>query len=583
MAGRRADPNHKKAALYIRVSTRWQVDGDSLPMQREELPKYCKYALDIDDYEIFEDAGYSGKNMDRPAYQTMMSRVRGGEFSHIVVWKLDRISRNLLDFASMYTELKRIGVVFISKNEQFDTSTAIGEAMLKIILIFAELERNMTSERVTATMISRASTGQWNGGPVPFGYSYDKETKTFSIIEAEAATVRLIYQQYERQKSLLSVCKWLNESGRLNRGEKEWNTVTLCRVLKSPFYIGAYRYNYRGEKTTKWEKKAESEWIVLQDHHQAIIDADRQRAIIQTLESNDRVTNIKNGRRTYNRKNVHIFAGIITCAICGAQYDATIDKARSDGWKPSVYLCSTRKKKVGCNNKYVSDASIGPIVLAFIGNYIKASRSIGKSTDAQALEKKLMRGDLLEGIRIEPASLDALLTSMLVAKFGADVLPARKQRQNSAQFGLESPEAITEKEIVAREIGRLERAIQRLKTLYLYSDDAISEQEYLTEQADLLDQISKQKARLAELEAAEAESGVLDDDFMQEASFMLMADELTAARNVDYAKLIRVSDREMLKEFVQSVLQKVCINQGRIEQLTLGNGISVKFLYQSEE
>lgn len=84
----------------------------------------------------------------------MMQKIRAGSFSHLLVWKIDRISRNLLDFAEMYEELQSLRVTFVSKNEQFDTSNAMGEAMLKIILVFAELERNMTSERVTATMIS---------------------------------------------------------------------------------------------------------------------------------------------------------------------------------------------------------------------------------------------------------------------------------------------------------------------------------------------------------------------------------------------------------------------------------------------
>ena len=131
----------KKAAIYVRVSTQYQVDRASLPVQREELINYAKYALGISDYVIFEDAGYSAKNTDRPDYQQMMARMRTGEFSHLLVWKIDRISRNLLDFSVMYAELKELGVVFVSKNEQFDTSSAMGEAMLKIILIFAELER----------------------------------------------------------------------------------------------------------------------------------------------------------------------------------------------------------------------------------------------------------------------------------------------------------------------------------------------------------------------------------------------------------------------------------------------------------
>ena len=125
----------KRVAIYVRVSTQYQVDKASLPVQRSELVNYAKYALDIPDHVIFEDAGYSAKNTDRPDYQQMMARIRTGEFSHLLVWKIDRISRNLLDFAAMYAELKRLGVVFVSKNEQFDTSSAMGEAMLKIILV----------------------------------------------------------------------------------------------------------------------------------------------------------------------------------------------------------------------------------------------------------------------------------------------------------------------------------------------------------------------------------------------------------------------------------------------------------------
>ena len=130
--------------------------------------------MGIDAFQIFEDDGYSAKNTDRPHFQDMMNRVRAGEFSHIIVWKVDRISRNLLDFAAMYEELKDHRVTFISMNEQFDTSTAIGEAMLKIILIFAELERNMTSERVTGIMLDRAENGLWNGARMPIGFRWNE-------------------------------------------------------------------------------------------------------------------------------------------------------------------------------------------------------------------------------------------------------------------------------------------------------------------------------------------------------------------------------------------------------------------------
>ena len=137
-------PRKLKAAIYVRVSTRYQVDKDSLPFQKEELINYIKYALNIEDYEIFEDAGYSAKNTSRPKFQEMMSRIRNNEFTHLVVYKIDRISRNLLDFAQMYEELQKHNCSFVSKVEQFDTSTAMGEAMTRIVLVFAELERKLS-------------------------------------------------------------------------------------------------------------------------------------------------------------------------------------------------------------------------------------------------------------------------------------------------------------------------------------------------------------------------------------------------------------------------------------------------------
>ena len=138
----------------------------------------------------------------------------------------------------MYAELKDLGVAFISKNEQIDTSSAIGEAMLKIILVFAELERQMTSERVTAVMISRAESGSWNGGKVPLGYVYHKETKSFNIHPEQAEVVKLIYDSYERMQSSTAVAKFLNQKGITTKAGKKWNPSTVCLILRSRFKKG---------------------------------------------------------------------------------------------------------------------------------------------------------------------------------------------------------------------------------------------------------------------------------------------------------------------------------------------------------
>ncbi len=302
-------PKAKKAAIYCRVSTLHQIDKDSLPMQKNDIINYAKYALNIEDYEVFEDAGYSGKNTDRPAFQSMMERVHSGEFTHILVWKIDRISRNLLDFANMYEQCKKIGVTFISKNEQFDTSTAMGEAMLKIILVFAELERNMTSERVSATMNARAADGKWNGGRVPYGYSYDKESTTFSIREDEAAIVRRIYDIYSSTHSLVQTATAVNDDGYRSRLGFKWTPPTIRIILSSPFYLGTMRYNYQDESAKTFSFKHQSEWILVENHHVPMIDKEQYDICNYWLQKNNR-SKITRGSHM-QQKNTHIFAGLI--------------------------------------------------------------------------------------------------------------------------------------------------------------------------------------------------------------------------------------------------------------------------------
>lgn len=564
----------KKIAIYIRVSTQHQIDRASLPVQREELINYAKYALGITNYEIFEDAGYSAKNTDRPDYQSMMARIRTGEFTHVLVWKIDRISRNLLDFAAMYKEFKELGVIFVSKNEQFDTSSAMGEAMLKIILVFAELERNMTSERVSAVMVSRANSGKWNGGKIPFGYSWDKLTKEFSIIEDEAAVIRLIYDLYETHWSLVTVAKILNERGILPRSGKPWTPTTVRTRLVNPFYSGVYQYNRHNENDPKrFTLKPESEWIILEDHHPAIIEKERQDQIIQKLKSRQR------GQygmySTYNRKNTHIFAGMLTCGCCGSNMVSTIDRPRSDGWRPSVYICSRRRRFNDCQNKYVSDITIGPFILNYITNIIKASNSFGKSTSIDTLQKKLLRGDLFANVdHIGRQGLEELYNHL---RNGVGLLEYRSQPIDAAG----SLSAISEKDLLLSEKRRLERALNRLKTLYLYGEDTMAEKDYIIERksiADSLDEVNS-KLELAEKTAA-ASISLSDDEFMAKAHYFVMAQQLQDKRFIDYEKFIRKIDPQIVKDFMNSIVQNFCIKDGRIVSILFKNGIEHQFFYK---
>lgn len=559
-----------KAAIYIRVSTQYQVDRASLPVQREELINYAKYALNIDKYEVFEDAGYSGKNMDRPAYQQMMARVRIGEFSHILVWKIDRISRNLLDFAGMYAELKKLGVTFVSKNEQFDTSSAMGEAMLKIILVFAELERNMTSERVSAVMISRANDGQWNGGRTPFGYDYDKETGTFSVNEDEAKVVRLIYDLYEQEHSLVRVSKMLNERGLRQRSGVTWSPVTVRAILVSPFYVGTMRYNYRQEGAKSFSYKPESEWVMVEEHHDGLVDRERQDAIIEVLRNRQRGFP---GGNLYQRKNTHIFAGLLVCGCCGSNMSATLDRERADGWQPSKYICTRHRRFNDCPNKYVSDVSIGPFAFNYIANMIRASNSFGKATSIETLEKKLLRGAVFSDVdHIGRPGLEELYNLL---RAGIGVAEYRQPTKPDEAV-------VQERDLLLSERRRLERALNRLKSLYLYSEDTMSEADYIIERNNLSTALDDVCSRLDEIEASVGATSMSDDEFIAKASYFIMAQNLLDRRYVNYESFVRHIDPAIPKNFLRSIVQNFCIRDGKIVSILFKNGIQHEFFYKAD-
>lgn len=569
--------NTQKCALYIRVSTHYQVDKDSLPLQREDLINYSKYALGIDNYEIFEDAGYSAKNTDRPDYQRMMSRIRTGEFSHLVVWKLDRISRNLLDFFEMYNELKSLGVVFVSKNEQFDTSNAMGEAMLKIILVFAELERKMTSERVTAVMISRATNGEWNGGKIPFGYLYDKETKTFSINEVEATTVRFIFDRYEEIHSATYIARELNDKGIKTKTGKNWSATTVWIILTNPFYYGTYRYNYYDETlggVVRSKKKKESEWIFIDDHHPAIITKEQYDRVENLLYQNRRSN--KDSTKTYMRKNIHIFAGLLECGCCGKQMQATLDRERKDGYRPSIYLCSNKRKTGDCTNKYISDITVGPFVLNYISNIIKAKNNFGKTTSIEMFEKKLRRGAEFSSVdAIEGFGLVDMYEMLKSGKFD-NVFTSSVPHSTSSTEGQSQ-----ERDVLASEKRKKERALARLKSLYLYDDDSIPEREFIAQQKELIDDIARIDARLSEIDAHHASSfSMTDNEFMEKASWFIMSNDLSNKRFVNFETMIRKTDTLIVKNFIASIVKKIVIYDGKILSIRFKNGIEHKFLYK---
>ena len=562
-------PRDKKAAIYCRVSTIHQTDKDSLPMQRNDMANYARYALNIEDYEIFEDAGYSGKNTDRPAFQQMMERVKAGEFSHVLVWKIDRISRNLLDFAQMYAECKKLGVTFVSKNEQFDTSTAMGEAMLKIILVFAELERNMTSERVQATMNARAAEGKWNGGRVPFGYIYDSATDSFHIREDERDDILLLKDIYISCHSIANTARRLNVMGKRTRRGYQWSPATVQIILTSPFYRGTYRYNYRDESDKSFSFKNEKEWIMCAKHHPAIFTSEDIARIDEWLEKNK---NRHTTGRHSQRKQVHIFANIIYCGQCGAKYYATKRKALSSGYRPSMYNCQGRRKNNhDCSNPCVADNSIGGFIFRYISNMLTLRKTFKPNWTVKQIAAHLLTGDVFAGVRLSPASLknvrQVLTHHTAPVAYRTAPPPTEKPKDERLQADLE----------------RNIRALERLDEIYLYSDEALPKIEYLQQRNALQEKIHTLQT---ELDARRTNSviapSLFNEQFIAQAAELVFRNTMWLGEDIDFPELAQTVGEPILKDFINAIIETITVDGGRVMAIKFKNGQSHNFIYPNK-
>lgn len=273
------------AALYIRVSTDAQrEEGYSIDAQKEMLSAYC-VSRQISDYEFYIDGGFTGSNIDRPEMQRLIEDIKLGRISHVIVYKLDRLSRSQKDTLYLIEDVfNPHGVSFVSLNENMDTSTPIGRAMLGIMSAFAQLERETIRERTRMGMKERVKNGYWpGGGKVPFGYDYDRE-KGILVPNADAEKVRLMYELYLRGWSMMKIASEVGlRYDRLAEQiiRRKTNTGVIC-------YKGA---EYKGR-------------------HEAIVSEETYNMAMEMLERRSRggLTSSKN-----------LLSGLIYCGVCGAK------------------------------------------------------------------------------------------------------------------------------------------------------------------------------------------------------------------------------------------------------------------------
>ncbi|MCL2577551.1 MAG: recombinase family protein [Defluviitaleaceae bacterium] len=334
----------KAAAIYIRVSTDAQrEEGYSIDAQKEMLQAHC-VSKGIKNYIYYIDGGFTGSNIDRPEMQRLISDIKQDKISHVLVYKLDRLSRSQKDTLYLIEDVfNPHGVDFISMNESMDTSTPLGRLMLGILSAFAQLERENIRERTRMGMRERVKSGKWmGGGRTPFGYDYDEKNGTL-IPNKDAERVRKVYELYLQGHSTANIAKTLG---------LKYDKLAY-QILSRKSNAGYITYN--GE-----------EYL---GNHEPIIS-------LETYECAMRYMNERSVKRV--SESGYLFTGLLYCGKCGAKmryqkwgkHDCKIVCYSQDKSKPHIV------KDPNCDNAKLWASDIEDVVLKDLFNYSFEQRKI---------------------------------------------------------------------------------------------------------------------------------------------------------------------------------------------------------------
>ena len=379
-------------AIYSRKS-RFTGKGESIGNQVELCKEYIRthYGEDtLDRIAVYEDEGFSGGNLNRPDFKNMMEAARKHKFKAIIVYRLDRISRNISDFSSLIEELSRLDIAFVSIKEQFDTGTPMGRAMMYIASVFSQLERETIAERIRDNMHELAKTGRWLGGTTPTGYGSEsvagvtidgksKKACKLKLIPEEAEIVKTIFDLYIETDSQTITEAELIKRGIRTKNNKYFTRFSIKAILQNPVYMiadeEAYHYFINADSDLFYNREAfdgvhgimaynrtsqekgktteflpPSEWIVAVGLHPGIIPG---KVWVQVQESLER-----NKSKAYHkpRSNEALLTGFLYCS-CGSRMYPKISRRRTADGKPIyTYVCKMkeRSRQAMCNSKNVN-------------------------------------------------------------------------------------------------------------------------------------------------------------------------------------------------------------------------------------
>lgn len=497
--------NKNMIAIYSRKS-RFTGKGESIGNQIELCRNHVRNLFGEEYAErcvVFEDEGFSGGNLKRPDFQKMMEQVRSHRFRAIVVYRLDRISRNISDFTGLIDELTKLGVSFVSIREQFDTSTPMGRAMMFIISVFSQLERETIAERIRDNMLELAKTGRWLGGNAPIGLrsepvsqvSLDGKTRRFFQlvpVPEEAYIPKLIFDLYTQEDSLTAVEAELLRRRIRTRQGKNFTRFAIKGILQNPVYMvadeGAYDYFTAREADVCFPREAfdgswgimaynrtdqekgrttvllpVSQWIIAVGKHPGLVSSEQWIRVQMSLE--------RNKSRSYRkaRSNEALLTGFLFCSCGERMYPKLSQRLTREGTAAFAYVCKMKERSKGerCKTANVNGNLLDGAVLEQIRSLpeddslfiriLEKSRQF-HSRDQEQSQRTVLRAEQIENEKI----LNGLIDSLAMAEDPVSKSQILKRMKELSRINQELDDCIRELESTSAAGGVLDRPIETL-------------------------------------------------------------------------------------------------------------------------
>ena len=346
-----------RCAIYTRKSTEEGLDQDfnSLDAQREAAEAYIHSQAHAGWTALltrYDDGGYTGSNLDRPALQRLVADIEAGQIDCVLTHRVDRLSRSLLDFARLMEKFEQRQVAFVSVTQHFNSGTSMGRLVLNVLLSFAQFERELIAERTRDKMAAARRKGKWSGGLPILGYDVDAPTKKLVVHAAEAVRVRAIFALYLEHRGLLPVVEelarrnWCNKESRTRqghlRGGRPFMKGSLYQLLTNVTYNGQVRYHQE----------------VHPGEQPAIVDARIWQEAQALLAQNGLARAV-----TLRSRSGALLQGLLHCRPCGCAM--TPAHVTNGNKRYRYYTCSSAQKRGWhtCPSKSLPAAAIERYVL----------------------------------------------------------------------------------------------------------------------------------------------------------------------------------------------------------------------------